>query len=190
MNLQVDDNDFKYFSGLSDIEPEYKSVPVWNVLQFFCLKGRRTVLSADNICPIQDLSYVIFSHQEQKYYLRQSHNWSLNELYFYRKDIDFSGENETILALHRYVSDNNLFLILLETEVAETTAMLQRLYKSHFVGEGKVSYKAWLKLLDESLKLEDYKGYGSSLPGFKTVCNQFNLRIGAIWEEIYKQNNK
>ena len=190
MNLQVDQNDFKYFSGLSEVEPEYKSVPVWNVLQFYRLIGRKTVMCAANLEPIPDLNYLVFSPQENRYYLRQSQNWSLNELYFYRKDIDFSGENETILALHRYVSDNNLFLLFLGSQVEETTQMLQRLYKSHFVGEGKVSYKAWLKLLDESLKLEDYKGYGSSLPGFKTVCNQFNLRIGAIWEGIYKLNNK
>ena len=104
--------------------------------------------------------------------------------------MDFLGESESILQLHRFISDNNVFLLLLETNVAETTAMLERLYESHFKGKGKVSYKKWIELLDQSLKLEDYKEYGSGLLGFKTVCNQFNLRIKGIWDEIYKQNNQ
>jgi len=190
MNLQVDDNGFKYFLTLEAVKPEYKVVPVWNVLQFFRLSGRKTVIAAANLEPIPDINYLIFAPQENKYYLRQSHNWSLNELYFYRKDLGFSGENETILNLHRFVSDSNLFLCFNETEVADTTAMLQRLFKSHFMGNGKVSYKAWIKLLVENLGLEDYKEYGKSLTGFKTVCSQLERRISAIWEEIYKQNNQ
>jgi hypothetical protein len=78
----------------------------------------------------------------------------------------------------------------LETQVNETTQMLQRLYKSHYVGEGKVSYRRFIELMDVSLSLEDYREYGKSLMGFKTVCAQYERRLSAIWEEVYKQNNQ
>lgn len=190
MNLQTDDNGFRYFLTVEAVKPEYKVVPVWNVLQFFTLEGRKTVMKRENIISIKDLQYMILDSNGEKYYLRDFRKRSLDEMYFYRKSLTFSGEDESILELHHFISTNRVFLLLSETNVTETTAMLERLYESHFKGKGKVPYKKWLELLDQSIKLEDYKNYGSSLVGFKTVCHQFEMRIKAIWDEIYKQNNQ
>jgi hypothetical protein len=94
--------------------------------------------------------------------------------------------NEWIDKLRRYVSDGNLYLLLTDKQVQDTTTMLERLYKSHFVGQGKVPYKIWLKLLQSYLDYEDYKEYGVNLVGFKTVSKTFEDKIRQLWEQCYK----
>jgi hypothetical protein len=64
--------------------------------------------------------------------------------------------------------------------------MLERLYKSHYVGKGKVPYKVWLKLLAVSLDYEDYQDYGVSLVGYKTVCKKYTDQLRTLWEQCYK----
>jgi len=188
LGLKMDSNGFKYFEVLDDIPSDYKAIKVWSVLQFFTLAGKKTTINVENVIPITDLAYVIFSPHENRYYLRFSHGWTLDQLYFYRRTLEFSGEEESIESLRRYVSDSNLFLLLTETQVQDTTAMLKRLYKSQYMGEGKVSYRAWISLLKESLDLDDYRDYGKNLTGYRTICNQFEKKLRTIWEEIYKSN--
>lgn len=186
MNLQTDDNDFNYFASLEDVKPEYTAIKCWSVLQFFTLDGRKTTMIKENIVPIEDLKYVIFSPQEKKYYLRQSREWSLNELYFYRKDLDFSGQSEAIEQLKRYITDDNVHLLFTSEQVSNTQTMLRKLWKSHFIGEGQIPYKNWITLLKLSLDYEDYRDYGKSLTGFLTVCKQYENKIKEVWEEAYK----
>ena len=66
------------------------------------------------------------------------------------------------------------------------TAKLTSLYKSYYHGEGKVPYNTYLKLLEENLKLEDYKNYATELTGYKTVCKGFSDRIKALWQSCQK----
>jgi len=190
VNLQTDDNGFRYFLTVEAVKPEYKVVPVWNVLQFFTLEGRKTVMKRENIISIKDLQYMILDSNGEKYYLRDFRKRSLDEMYFYRKSLTFSGEDESILELHHFISTNRVFLLLSETNVTETTAMLERLYESHFKGKGKVPYKKYLELLQQNLDLEDYRKIGSNLIGFRTVCAQYERRIEEIWENVYEFNKK
>ena len=84
------------------------------------------------------------------------------------------------------MSDGNLYLLLSDEQVKDTTTMLERLYKSHFVGQGKVPYKTWLKLLAAYLDYEDYQDYGKNLLGFMTVCKKYESQIRELWEQCYK----
>lgn len=190
MNLLTDDNGFQYFCSIDDTKPEYFAVKVWSILQFYTLAGRKTVISQDNVIPILNLKYCVFSTHEKKYYIRDFHNWTLTQSYFYRRDIDFSGEDEAIESLKRYISDINVFLLLTEMQCQDTTTLLKRLWKSQFVGEGQVPYKSWIELLSLNLDLEDYRDFGRDLMGYKTICHRYEMRIRAIWDEAYKTNSE
>jgi len=190
MNLLTDDNDNKYFGTLEDVKSELYPIKVWNILQFYCLSGRKTVISKDNVIPIADLKYCVFSPHENKYYVRDFHNWTLNQSYFYRKDLDFSGEDEAIEALKRYITDGNVHLLMNNGQVQEMSALLKRLWKSQFLGDGKLPYKSWIALLQTSLDYEDYKDYGKDLMGYKTICHRYEIHIRAIWDEAYLQTEK
>lgn len=190
MNLQTDDNGFDYFGTPEDVKPEYTSVKCWSVLQFFTLDGKKTVIRAENIVPLEDLKYVVFSPQEKRYYLRESRKYSLNELYFYRRDLDFSGNSESIEQLKRYISDGNVHLLWTNGQISTMQNMLRRLWKSHFIGEKQLPYKSWIAILDQSLQLEDYREYGKSLTGFLTVCSNMERTINSIWQEAYESKQK
>ena len=71
-------------------------------------------------------------------------------------------------------------------QVAETTEMLKRLYKSYFKSEGQVPYKIWVRLLEQSISYEDYMDVGKHLTGFRTVCHQYDLRIAELWNQAKK----
>ena len=171
-----------------DDYPDLISMQCWNVLQFYQLRGKCTVMIKENIEPIPDLQYCIFSPPENKYYLRTSKGYDLDYLYFYRPTLTFSGEDITIENLRRYVYDENVYLLFTKEQAEEIKTFLQRLWKSRFTTEGTVRYKDYINLLDQSLKFEDYKEYASGLTGHKTVTRQFEMRIKAIWDNIYKKN--
>ena len=120
MNLQQDEN-FTWFNLLDDTKPEYVPVRAWSVLQFFTLEGRKTIMKRDNIIPIKNLQYVVLDSKGEKYYLRNFRERGLDEMYFYRKSLEFSGEDESIINLHGFISTNRIFLLFTETNVAETT---------------------------------------------------------------------
>ena len=189
MNLITDDIS-TWTTSLDGFKPEYFPIEARNILQFYRLDGRKTVICKDNIVPIENIAYTIYSPHEKKYHLRQYHNWTLNQAYFYRRDLDFSGEEEAIESLKRYILDENVWLLMTKEQVSETTAMLIRLWKYIFKDEGKLPYRAWIALLEQSLDLEDYREYGKSLIGYKTVCNQFERRIRDIWDQAYKTEKK
>jgi len=60
MKLNSDDIS-QWTISLEDFQPEYTSVKVWSLLQFFQLTGKRTVLIKENLAPIVDLHYCIYS---------------------------------------------------------------------------------------------------------------------------------
>ncbi len=86
--------------------------------------------------------------------------------------------------------DGNVHILLTAEQVEDTSDMLKRLWKAKFKTEGKLDYRTYIELLDQSLRLEDYKDYGSNLIGSKTVVNQFELRIEELWQQANKPKNK
>jgi hypothetical protein len=172
--------------SLQDFLPEYTPIKVWNLLQFYRLSGKKTVLAKDNLEPLV-VKYCTFSPQEGKYYIKDFRGYNVNTLYWYRRDLDFSGDDVAVETLRRYVYDTEIVSLLFTPEQMEDTKLfLQKLWKSHFSTDGTVRYKDYINLLDQVIKLEDYKEYSRSLTGFATVCHQFELRITAIWDEVYK----
>ena len=164
---------------------DYTPVKVWNLLQFYKPEGKKTVLSKENMVPIKDVRYTIFSATENKYYIKKFRNYNVDTLYFYRKNYDFYGEDAAVESLRNYVYDQNVHLLLNNEQMEEINTFLQRLWKTRFTGDAKVKYRLYINLLDQSLKLEDYRTYSTNLMGRKTVINQMEIRINSIWEEIY-----
>ena len=183
MKLITDDIS-SWATSLDGFKPEYSSVKIWNILQLFTLEGRKSVIKKENIISIPFLRLALYSPQEQRYYYKEYQGYDVDTMYLRRLESD--KDKPYIDSLRRYVSDGNLYLLLTEKQVQDTTAMLERLYKSHYVGKGKVPYKIWLKLLQSYLDYEDYKEYGENLVGYKTVCKTFEDKLRALWEQCYK----
>jgi hypothetical protein len=177
----ITDNTSSWATDLNAFKPEYQNIKCWNVLQFFQLEGRKSVIKKDNIIPIPFLRLAVYSPQEQRYYYKEYQKYNIESMYLRR--LESSADMDK---LRRYISDGNLYLLLSDDQVKDTTTMLERLYKSHYVGVGKVPYKIWLKLLAAYLDYEDYKDYGVNLVGFKTICHQFETQIRTLWEQCYK----
>ena len=173
-----------WVDSLSTLEPEFTIIPVWNTIQFFQLKGKHTVMSAENLEPIKDVRYSVKSGE--KFFVKKYRNYSLDELFFYRRNLTFSGADHAIESLRRYVDDRNVNLLLNKEQYEEISSMLERQWKSHFVTPGRVQYKHFIALLNEYIRLEDYKSFSQGLLGSKTVVSQFETRIKNIWDEIYK----
>jgi hypothetical protein len=145
------------------------------------------ILRKDNLCPIPDLQYLVFSPPEERYYIKQFRGYSVDELYFYRQTLTFSGESTPIENLRRFVSDNHCFCLLTETQVQEMKEMLDRVYRANMKeGTGELKYKTFIKLLELHIDMEDYKTYSWSLTGFKTVINQYEVRISEAWRSCLK----
>ena len=173
-----------WVDSLDALKPEFTIIPVWNTIQFFQLKGKHTVMIAENLEPIKDVRYSVKSGE--KFFVKTYRNYSLDELFFYRRDLTFSGADYAIESLRRYVDDRNVSLLLTKSQFDEINETLARIWKSHFVTPGRVQYKHFIALLNESIRLEDYKSYSQGLLGSKTVVSQFETRIRNIWDEIYK----
>jgi len=179
-----DKNDSEYYESMEEAKKEgYFPVKVKSLLEFYTLKGRTSILSRANIEPIRYLYYVVCSSSDGRYYKRLFRSYPLDELYFYRKSLTFSGNDEAIENLQKYVADNTVTLLFTKQQVDNTTDVLTRLWKANMSGEGKLSYRIYLQILDISLKLEDYKDYGKNLTGFKTACNQLQLKINELWKQ-------
>lgn len=183
MKLITDDIS-SWTNSLADFKPEYVDVKCWSVLQFFQLEGRKSVIKKENIVPIDDLYLALYSPQEKKYYYKEYRGYDIDIMYLRRLESD--EWKPELDSLRRYISDGNLYLLLTESQIQETVIMLERLYKSHFVGLGKVPYKIWIQLLQLHLDYEDYRDYGANLTGYKTVCHTFEIKIKELWDKCYK----
>jgi len=170
---------------LDDFAP-LKPIPVWNPIQFFTLRGRTTTITRDNLICLENVQYCVYSPLEKRYYQKTYRNYDLDMMFWYRRSLTFSGEDEAVEQLRNYIYDKNVSLLLNEEEFESIQNTLGRLWKSKFVGESVVRYKHYINLLDQYIRYEDYKEYSIGLIGHKTVCAQFEGRIKGIWDEIYR----
>lgn len=170
---------------LGDFAPEYTAIKATTPLNFFRLKGRTTSMISSNVECIPNLFYAVYSPLEERYYYKQYHGYDLDTIFFYRPTLTFSGEDEAVRVLRRYIQDGNVYVLFTAEQIADTTAMLKRLWKSHFVNEGKLDYRIFIEILKLSLEYEDYKDYGKSLTGFMTICKKYESSIREWWDKAY-----
>jgi hypothetical protein len=183
MNLKTDDSGFDYFESLEDCSPEFTPIKVVSLLQFFKLMGKKTVLIKDNLEPIPNLSYIVQSF-DNVYYKRDYRGYSVDELFFYfERD---GAVQEAIEALRSYVSDGKVWLLYTPDMIAEMKVTLARVYKSQFNGEGTLTYKVFISILEQSIKFEEFQDRMKGITGFKTVCNSFTTNINSLWEQCRK----
>jgi len=187
MNIRSFEN-CSWGESLSDFEPNYAPVKTWSVLQFYRLRGRTLTIIKENITPYEDLKYCVHSKADNRFYFYTFREYPLDVLFFRERDLQWNSFDTELNNLHNYISDGNLYLLFTQEQVKDTTTMLQRLFKSHFTGEGKVSYRSWISLLDQSLRLEEYKDKCPNITGFRTICKEFNERLNAIWESNIKKS--
>lgn len=150
-------------------------------LCFFTLVGRRTTLLAENLVPIPNISYVY--RADNKFYLRKSRAWSLDEIYFYRKTLTFSGDDEAMEQLRHRIRMGEVWLLFTKDHIEDMSAMLTRLYSSYWTGEGKVPYKVYLNLLQCSLELQEYKNTCYSMDGYRTGLKLRETEITELWKK-------
>ena len=191
MTAHSNSDGFNWYESLDEAKSEYSVVKCYSPLQFFQLKGKTTTMIAENMEPIAGLLYCYLAPQDadKRYYIRQSHGYTLQEFYFYApfpRELSFSGESQAIETLRNRIQDGQVWLLFNQEQVEDMTAKLISLFKSHYHGEGKVPYNTYLKLLEENLRLEDYKNYATELTGYKTVCKGFNDRIAELWQSCKK----
>lgn len=181
----------KWYESLEDVKADgYTPIKCFSPLCFFRMRGRTSTLIKENLEPIPDLKYIVLSPKEERYYLKEYREWDIDSFYFYRKTLDFSGDDPAREQLRRYIDDDNVWLLFTDEMVEDTKAMLARVYNGHFTKKGTIAYRDYINLLEQSLRYKDYKEYGKSLTGFKTVSNQFQKTIRGIWLSAYNKQNK
>jgi hypothetical protein len=188
MNLRSDDIS-SWGITLDDFKPEYTSIKVWNLIQFYTLVGRRTMMIKENLEPLET-KYALHSPQENKYYLKDFRRYNIDDLILRPgKALDLDKTEVCIQNFRRYFTDGNLYLLFDAKQMDDTKAMLSRLWKAQFTEEGSLSYKIFIELFSESISYEDYRDFGKSLTGFRTVSNQYDTRIKELWAKV-KINKK
>jgi hypothetical protein len=188
--IHEDENGNSYYLSLDEIKDEgFTPIKVTSLLQFFTLRGKATNMVKENIIPIPELKYcVLAKHPEgDRYYTRDFRGYSLNQLYWYRRDETFSGEDTAIENLRRYTDDKRVILMLKPETVADISEMLKRLWRAEFKEDGQLPYKVFIPLLEANLKLEDYRDIGKNLTGYKTILNQMQLQIQELWKQAKEQ---
>jgi len=185
MNVKSSDTS-TWAESLEGFSPEYTSVKCFSMLMFYTLTGRKTTLVLDNFCPTEDQKYCVYSPKEKRYYFKVYPDIPLWLIMFYDPNGAFDSYDVFLNDLRRKVDNGHVYLLFTPEQIADTTAMLTRLYKSHFTNEGKLPYKLYLELMEESLRREKYADDGKSLTGYRTCLKLFDERINAIWERAYK----
>jgi hypothetical protein len=180
----------EWYDSLDDTKPEHTPIKCWSTLQFYTVKQKAKTISKANIEVIRYLYYTVYSPAEKRYYRKFFRAYPLDVLYFYRKSEAFSGEDQAVLNLQRYVEDRNVTLLFTKQQVDDTTAMLERLWNFHFAEPGKLQYRDYVELLRLSLDYEDYIDTGRSLVGFKTVCKSYEDKINAVWNKAWEGRQK
>jgi len=178
----------QWADDLEGFKPEYLPVKCFSLLCFFQLKGRTTSMVANNLEPIPNLSYTIFVPHENRYYLKEFRGYDLETLYHYRPTLTFSGEDEGVENLRRYVHDGRVWLLFTHDQVTQISVMLQRLWKSHFSNDGKVLYRIYLQLMEQSLLRENYIDTAKNLTGYRTGIKLFDEKIRELWDKAKNKN--
>ena len=176
------DGNSKWLISLDDAKVEgYYAIPVTHFLSFFRLKGRTSIISIENLKSYCG-DYLLYSPQEKRYYIKEYHGYLYNEF----MDLVYSGVDIFINNLSNYIANGHIWLLYNGDMVKEMKAMLGRVYKTHFTGEGMLSYKLFIQILDLTVKLEEYKDYGRGLTGTKTIQNQLQSQINELWNIAFK----
>jgi hypothetical protein len=182
--MHEDANGFKYFESLEAMKQDgYVPIKVFSVLQFFTLRGRTTNLTKDNLVPVE-CQYVVLG-SDGRYYVRDYRGYTVDEMFFYRKDINFDNE-EPVEILQRYVYDDKVWLLYSKQAVEETKTMLARVIKAHVSGTAELNYKTFIQLLEAKLKLEDYRDYAKNHTGFLTCCHLQEETINNLLKSTLK----
>lgn len=184
MNLQSDDIG-QWGDSLDSFKPEYTAIKVWNPIQFYRLEGRKTTIVMENFTTIIDMHYCIYSPSDKHYYFKGDHHIPLWDFLFSRVDPSWDSYDQVILGLVSKIQDGNIYLLLTDQQINDVSDMLIRLYKSHFVGEGKVDYKIWIRMAETSLQYERYKERNAGVKDYLTTCNRFDKIIRELWEKTY-----
>jgi hypothetical protein len=140
---------------------------------------------SSNVEFIPELHYALYSPPEERYYYKEYRGYDLDTIFFYRPTLTFSGQDISAENLRRFVQDGNIYLLFTDKQIAETTAMLERVWKSHFVSSGKLNYRIFMEILKLSLEYEDYKNYGKELTGYLTMCKKYESSIREWWDKAY-----
>jgi hypothetical protein len=157
-----------------------------SLLCFFRLKGCTSIINLDNTEPLLPLQYLLHSPKENKFYLKDYKGYEIKELF----DLVYRGDDPFINNLVQWVADGNIYLLFTKSMVDDMTKMLTRIWDARFSSKGKMEYNDFLRLLKAYVDLEEYKGFGKELTGFRTVCKQYDDTIAVIWDEIYKKIKK
>lgn len=178
----------KWLDSLDDAKTiGYFPIKCTNPLEFFTLRGKTSILTKDNVEPLRYLYYAVYSPQEKRYYQRFHHVYSLNQLFFYKQDSTFSGQDESIESLHKYIYDGNLWLLYSKLQVDTTRDVMARIWKANLSTEGDIDFRRFypisLEIMDASLKLEEYKDYAKALTGYRTCINQQEQGLLALWKK-------
>jgi hypothetical protein len=183
----TDTNGHQYYEFLDEVKADgLYPLKVISLLCFFRLKGRTSIINMDNIEPLFPVKYLLFSKAENKLYLKDYKGYELKELF----DTVYSGNDPFINNLAQWVADGNIYLLFDKKGIDDMKTMLQRIWNVRFSDSGKLEYVDFLRLLKSYIDIEEYKDYGKGLPGFKTVCNQYDQTIRTIWDEIHKKGKK
>lgn len=182
MNLRGEDG-IMWGESLDDFSPltYYKC---GSPLMFYTLAGKKTVLSKENLIPIKDLHYSIYSPAEKRFYYKEFRGWELDSFYYYRPSLIFSGDDPAIEGLRNKIQDGNVWMLLSSDNIAELQKMLARVYKAQFKTEGTLKYKDFLKLLTISLAMEDYTEYYRNEMGYKTQMSLWTKEMNDIWGRV------
>ena len=175
--IHDEDDDVHWADDIKDFQSEYTPIPCWSVLQFFELKGRTTTLVKDNLVYARYSYYAVYDPNVKRYYKRLGRKYELDDLYYYK------GGDVAIDHLLRYVADKNLTLLMPQLRVESVSETLKRLYKGYFNEDGKLDYRLYIKILDLSLKIEDYTDIGKNLTGYRTALNQMETQLRELWEK-------
>jgi hypothetical protein len=175
--IHTEQDDMIWADALDDFKPDYTPIPCWSVLQLFELRGRTTTLIKDNLIYFLYTYYCVYDANVKRYYKRLGRAYTIDELYFYK------GEDEAISNIRHFVEDKTLTILMSQKRVDSVSETLRRLYKAYFSTDGKLDYRLYIKLLDLSLKLEDFKDNQKGVQGYKTAINSMEGQVAKLWQK-------
>src|SRR5512133_2339874 len=125
MNLQSNEYSSWFTNLKDDIKPEYMAKSISSVLSFYKLCGRRSGLAIENLVPIENVAYTVFSEAEGRYYLREFRNYPVDNLFWYRPTLTFRADDPGVESLRRYVTDGNVHILFTPEQAGEMAEMLK-----------------------------------------------------------------
>jgi hypothetical protein len=175
------DENFTWYDSPEDVKPELFPVKAVSLLSFFRLKGRTSIITIENIEPLAPINYLLFSPQENRYYLKEYRGYGLKEI----RDRLYDGSDPFINGLDGFIRNGDIYLLFDKDSVSEMTSQLQRTYNAHFTDKGKLTYSVFLELMELIVKYEEYKAEGREWTGYKTVLHSMETSINELWEKAY-----